>query len=919
MLKSKHIFFAYISFLFCVSYPAVSQNPIRELIKGDNYCNNHEYEKAIIHYQKYLDKSKTLGKFRNLEKEADANRKIAYAYSTQGKYDKTQFHLKEALYADSIDNNNINFIEDIRLLGMSYAYSNEYGKTIYYLSKSIELSKKFSSAIKEDKLKVLSSSYLSLSEVNATLGDFSTSLAYAIKSFNNFTKIKDYNGLTQVLQQIAWLQIEKGDYPEAEGNLNRSIEYSKKQKLFTFEQYEAMGHISEKKHRYEDALRYRLMALAQADSSKIVAQVIWANIKLGDTYKALGQNDYAKKYYFKAMKLDNELGKSNLTPAIDYRTGNLLKARQSYLINNIKYGSAISALEIGKAFQKEQPDSAMFYYSQSLTLFKSFNNIEYSNKAIIQICELLIEQGNYQEALGKLLTISEITSNPETKWKTFFLIGKSYENLAQDCLAIYSYKNAINVIEDLRSSFVIDEFRDSYFSNKIFVYNDLIDLLQKNKRHEEAWFVSEQARARSFLDMIEGEKIGGSQSADSTLIKKEKELKAEISFLLKSIEAAPVLGDSTRAGSLAINKKLQDKQTEYRKILAQIETFKSKYIQLISAKTLSLRRVQNKIKDNHVIVEYWCGQDSLTINVISNDTFITEIRDIDSLGLGNKVQVCRNNISKSEDYAKVYLNELYRTLWEPIEDYILPNQKVCIIPHQELHNVPFAALYNGEGHYLISKYYIHYAFSASLFNNNLSTSADDSFLGIALKQSNVGNFNELKNTEREVKLIERFFSRSTLIIEDNLNESVVKKTMPDANIIHFATHGVYDKENPLGSYLLLNSDNQNDGKLTVSEIYSCNINSKLTTLSACQTAIGDISKGDEIVSLNRAFIYAGASNVISTLWEISDASTPELLNDFYKYFNQNYSSDEALCLAQRSYIRNVNPDPSLWAAFVLYN
>lgn len=895
-----------------------SQNSfIKELQKGDEYCNGHNYENAIIHYQNYLDQSKTLGKYRNFETEANVNRKIAYAYSTSGKYIKTINHLKEALRIDSIENNRLAFAEDIRLLGMAYAYSNDYEKAMFYLERAIGLTERFSKSIKEDKLQTLANTFLSLSQIHATLGDFTLSRKYVLEALTHFQKIRDEYGLAQALNHLAWLQIEEGNYKEAEKNLDKSIAYYNKLKMFTFEQYNAISDISEKGNKYEDALRYRLVALAQADSSKILPQRVWSTIRVGDAYKALGQCEKAKNYYIQAKKLNSEIDHSNMSPAIDYRTGYLKDASQSYLKNKIKYGAAITSLKLGDLFRDSYPDSAMSYYNQSLALFESFENKEHYNNALIKVSSFLNDLGKSEKALENLRLISNTTKDLELKWQMFFAMGKAYENLAMDSLAIVNYKNAIDIIERLRGTVVIEEFRDSYFSDKIVVYDQLIQILQKNGKAEEAWSFSEKARARSFLDLIAGQKIGASQSVDSVLIKQEQNLNAEISFLFKSMQQEATVDDSTRAIYPVLNKKLKEKQAEYDKLIDELKLSKSKYFQLITARTLDLREVQNRIKENNVIVTYKFVGNNLRIDVITRDSFVTRIEETSELDLNNTVTLFRSSINQSEELVRSHLSSLYDLIWKPIEKDILQGQKVCIVPNQCLHYVPFAALYNGN--YLIENQFIHYSVSAALYKDENMEKSEDRFLGIALKNSNVGNFQPILGTEQEVKLIQQFFTNSTLILDEKTNETSVKESMPEATIIHFATHGYYDEEHPLESFLALNSDSKNDGRLTVYEIFNSDINSKLTTLSACDTGIGKLSKGDDIVSLNRAFLYAGSSNVISSLWSINDRTTPKLMSDLYFYYNQNHSFEESLCLAQRDFIKKTSSNPKLWSAFVLYN
>jgi CHAT domain-containing protein len=90
-----------------------------------------------------------------------------------------------------------------------------------------------------------------------------------------------------------------------------------------------------------------------------------------------------------------------------------------------------------------------------------------------------------------------------------------------------------------------------------------------------------------------------------------------------------------------------------------------------------------------------------------------------------------------------------------------------------------------------------------------------------------------------------------------------------------------------------------DGRLTVNEIFGLNLKSKMVTLSACETGLGDLSEGDELVGLSRAFIYAGSPGVIVSLWNVDDATTAWLMTRFHQYLNAGNTSAEALTLAQR--------------------
>lgn len=95
-----------------------------------------------------------------------------------------------------------------------------------------------------------------------------------------------------------------------------------------------------------------------------------------------------------------------------------------------------------------------------------------------------------------------------------------------------------------------------------------------------------------------------------------------------------------------------------------------------------------------------------------------------------------------------------------------------------------------------------------------------------------------------------------------------------------------------------------DGRLTVNEIFNIRLNARLVTLSACETGLGELSKGDDLVGLSRAFIYSGTPAVVVSLWKVDDATTSVLMTRFYEHLARGIAPAEALALAQRYMIKS---------------
>jgi CHAT domain-containing protein len=188
-------------------------------------------------------------------------------------------------------------------------------------------------------------------------------------------------------------------------------------------------------------------------------------------------------------------------------------------------------------------------------------------------------------------------------------------------------------------------------------------------------------------------------------------------------------------------------------------------------------------------------------------------------------------------------------------------------------------------------------------------------MGVALGDVSVGNNEGLPGTEDELKKILPLFPDNISTFGKQSTETFVRKNSGNYNFLHFATHGLYNYRQPLYSYLLFPSTDEDDGRLNVFEVFEMNLNAKLVTLSACETGLGNISQGDELTGLSRAFLFAGSSSVIVSLWSVADYPTALLMSDFYRYL-KDHSMQEALTLAQKDVIK-LYPDPVYWAPFIL--
>ena len=245
------------------------------------------------------------------------------------------------------------------------------------------------------------------------------------------------------------------------------------------------------------------------------------------------------------------------------------------------------------------------------------------------------------------------------------------------------------------------------------------------------------------------------------------------------------------------------------------------------------------------------------------------------------------------------------------------------MPQAELHYLPFAALIvpGSPEAFLVERYQVSYAPSASVWlrlGQRREVPPPQGVLALAPRSG------ALPGSRAEVDAIRRIYGeRARVLTGGAASEHAFRATAPHYGVIHLATHGTLNQQNPLFSYLTLGAGGGEDGRLEVQELFDMPLNARLVVLSACQTALGsgtlaDVPAGDDWVGLVQAFLTAGASNVLATLWPVEDLPTAALMERFYGEFAAGRSEAEALARAQRAALHNpATADPFYWAGFTL--
>jgi CHAT domain-containing protein len=276
------------------------------------------------------------------------------------------------------------------------------------------------------------------------------------------------------------------------------------------------------------------------------------------------------------------------------------------------------------------------------------------------------------------------------------------------------------------------------------------------------------------------------------------------------------------------------------------------------------------------------------------------------------------------------LQKLHQLLIEPIADLLPqnPNERVIFIPHKSLFLVPFPALQNASGEYLIEQHTILTAPSIQVlaFTREKLDRLEE-IPPVRTPGSEiliVGNpimpvveeqqLSPLLGAEQEARDIGQLLNVTPLIGSQATKSTVIEK-MQSARIIHLATHGSFDSNIPLDSWLALTPSKTDNGLLTAAEIFGLELNAELVVLSACDTGRGRIT-GDGVIGLSRSFISAGVPTVLVSLWQVPDDSTSVLMREFYEILQENDDKAQALRQAMLRTMQQ-HPSPEEWAGFTL--
>lgn len=884
-------------------------------------------DSSLIFFKKSLNLNTEFASEKNLFT-ANLYSSIGNVYAVNGSYNSALDYYKKDLELRKklLDEQNPQLAVVYNNLSISYRNMGEYDKALFHIEKAIKLSLSAYGEKNQETANYYSGKggiFFDQSQNELAMEYFTKSLKIKRSIFGDMSKVvaDDYNN-------IGLVQKEQADYDKALSSFQSAYDI---QKAVLGEKHpdisvtcNNIAYILQYQEKYASALFFYNEAVEITKnafgSTHPELSAYYNNI--GNCYSEQKEQNKALENYLKAVEM-LEMNYGSKFPGLvkmyvniadiyvkqkDFDTA--LKLYQKALISNVKNFS---------------PESNDYIENPELIEYFDINKLLLSLKGKAKVFDLLFVRDSLYEYA-------------ENSYKTYLLCD-SVINIARK--SVVKKKDKIELADKTK---II--YEDAIISSMGMAY--LTDNeIKKRKFYERAFFFSEKNKAAVLSEAVAASEAKKFAGIPENVLEKEKEFQKQISKLEKKI------AETTDDNQLSAYKDiLFEINNKYRKLSKEIEKkypnyYNSKYKSL----QVDLQDIQNSLSNSTALRSYFAGKEQIIIfTVTKNKIDVISVKKPADLEIKTTEFITNITSGKKPDFAKytVTAYDFYKLFFPDIIEKNINN--LIIIPDGIIGVIPFEALFNQkfEGDvlnfskypFLLYKYKFSFFYSANLFYKSLKSnkknkySSQDDWLGIApvfedLTERNVHGMyvSELPASKTEISKISEVFSElyfiPTSISGMAANEKHIKsQKLSSYKYIHIATHGTVNTEHPELSALFMYPDGSGteDNILFSGEIYNLELNAKLVVLSACETGLGKISKSEGIIGLPRSLLYAGAENIIVSLWKVADKSTASLMIDFYRYhLKEKENFTDALYHAKIKMIKKGGnyAHPFFWSPFIL--
>ncbi|MFN0176040.1 MAG: CHAT domain-containing protein [Saprospiraceae bacterium] len=480
---------------------------------------------------------------------------------------------------------------------------------------------------------------------------------------------------------------------------------------------------------------------------------------------------------------------------------------------------------------------------------------------------------------------------------------------------------------------------------------------------DKAWQFNEAMHAKLLQSAVQESNARHFAGIPDAELLRDSVLQSHITLLMKEREAFATKGRQlTDSLVLSINAMIYAKKEALKELRASFEKNYPDYFRLkYDLQTSSLAKTQQMLTAQQTLLEFFTGDSSIFVFVVQqNGSRMAEIKR--DFPLSEWVQALREGISgyhaapqkKHALYEKTVrqyadaAQKLYEKLLAPFAEFL--TSEIIVVPGDGLANIPFEALLSATPKdlsnfntypFLLRSHSFQYAYSATMLHQMMDRQHRQPATGLLLAfapfykedtarlaqplqryEADPLAFSPLPFSGEEVFKAKKRCGVSSEVLTGK--EATKQKFLAMAagyKILHLATHGKANHKAGDFSFLAFASSDKNaeNDLLSVGELYNLPLNADLVLLSACETGIGEQQRGEGVITLARAFAFAGTKSIVASLWSVSDKSTMIVMDNFYAGIISGKPKNVALAEAKIQYLENNQAQkahPYFWAGFV---
>ncbi|MCH2043792.1 MAG: CHAT domain-containing protein, partial [Saprospiraceae bacterium] len=622
------------------------------------------------------------------------------------------------------------------------------------------------------------------------------------------------------------------------------------------------------------------------------------------------------------------------------------------------------AIELeAKLFTKEDPD-----YAQSLNnLAQLYIDTENYTAAWQKLGEVIdnmsglnIQHQLDTEWLNQLSKVNYISNDHIDK--TVKALEIIYELLEKDKTIINPHKKklivtelAIHLIEKARNRSTVHEDKLEWLNRSNFWLQLSLSILNPQTKGYRAFELSEQNKSILLLQATLSKLNYTLGNLPDSLVLKDKNLhKKRDQIQAKLLEIRP------KSEKKDLRNKLNTTDQAIAELNEHIKSNFPKYYKLKNKPiSIQAQEVQKLLDDKTLLLEYTLSDSTVHIFSVTNKEIKWLQQKIDPQEFKTNIKQFHRTLSNyillTNDPYKSYQNytQLAHWFYQNLLASALKDQTdiedIIIITDGELGHLPFETFLvkaapeketsYKELDYLLNTYNVSYNYSAILWKQNIETppSANNKQIFALAANYNIrlnsaiatrivtdtmirSQLENLPNARKEVETLQTYF-KGFFAYDTLASEKTIKQNISDYAVIHLATHGLLNQKRPMLSSLALteDSDSFENNFWQAHEVSKLDLHANLVILSACETGYGKFERGNGIASLARAFMYAGSTSLIVSLWRVNDASTAILMQNLYENLADKMPIDKALRQAKLQYIQRVDntaAHPAFWSPFI---